>query len=334
MKKVAVVGFGFMGMTHTLNILKNEDLQLVAIVDKNTQSIKKNLQSKSGNFSTGDIDPEIIDSIHKYRDLTDCLQEEELDAVFICVHTDLHFELAKEALSHGKHVLLEKPMCLDLRQGEELINLVKEKRLILMVAHVVRFMPPYQKLKQWIDSKEFGGLRFLSLSRFSGLPAWGQWKEKQADFGSSGGALFDLLIHDIDFVNYALGRPGSIKSNYLPGALSKHDYINALWSYPQHNIDVKVEGGNIFHSNFPFQAGFMAQFEQASVLYTTFQSEIIQISTNNELREIPAGDAGEGFYNEVAYFALCINNNQQPLECMPGSSLESIRLCYNHLEAI
>ena len=331
MKKVAVIGFGFMGMIHTLNILKNNDLQLVAIVDKSTQSIERNLRSKSGNFSTGEIEPDIINSIHKYTDLTDCLQKEELDAVHICVHTDLHYELAKEALIHDKHVFLEKPICLDIRQGKELINLAKVKGLILMVAHVVRFMPPYQKLKQWIDSKEFGELKFLSLSRFSGIPAWGQWKEKQTDFGSSGGALFDLLIHDIDFVNYILGRPDSIKSNYLPGVLSKHDYISALWSYPQHNVEVKIEGGNIFHSNFPFHAGFMAQFEHASILYTTFKPEIIQISTNDKLREVPAGDPNEGFYIEIAYFASCINNNHQPLECMPGSSLETIQLCNNHL---
>ena len=57
MKKVAVVGFGFMGMTHTKSILKNENLQLVAIVDKDVDGIESKLQADSGNFSTGDIDP-------------------------------------------------------------------------------------------------------------------------------------------------------------------------------------------------------------------------------------------------------------------------------------
>jgi predicted dehydrogenase len=331
MKKVAVVGFGFMGMTHTQSILKNENLQLVAIVDKDVEGIESKLQDDSGNFSTGDIDVEVINSIKKYSTLTECLQFEELDAVHVCVHTDLHYEIAKEALMHGKHVFLEKPICLDVRQGEELINLAKEKELILMVAHVVRFMPPYQKLKKWIDNEEFGKLKFLSLSRFSGVPAWGQWKEKQAAFGSSGGALFDLVIHDIDYVNYVLGNPGSIKCNYLPGYLSKHDYLSALWSYPEQGVEVKVEGGNTFHSNFPFQAGFSAQFENASVLFTTFKADVISIATNEEVKEIPAGDAGEGFYNEIAYFASCIENNTQPLECTPESSLQTINLCYDHL---
>ena len=330
MKKVAVVGFGFMGMTHTLNILKNPDLELVAIVDKSAETIEKNLFAKAGNFSTGDIDPAILKNINKYSDFDECLQKEELDAVHICVHTDLHYEMAKKALLHDKHVFLEKPFCLDIKQAEELIGLAQEKKKILMVGHVVRFMSPYRKLKQWIDSKELGELKFLSLSRFSGIPGWGQWKEKQV-MGASGGALFDLVIHDIDFASYALGIPSDIKCSYLPGGLSKHDYISAMWSYKDKNVKVKIEGGNTFHSNFPFQAGYMAQFEKASILYTTFKSDIIQIADDDSIREVPAGDAGEGYYNEIEYFARCIKTNTQPVECMPASSLESIKLCYNHL---
>ena len=330
MKKVAVVGFGFMGMTHTLNILKNADLELVAIVDKSAETIEKNLFAKTGNFSTGDIDPAILKNINKYSDFDECLQKEELDAVHICVHTDLHYEMAKKALMHNKHVLLEKPFTLDVPRGEEIIELAKQKGKILMIAHVVRFMPPYQKLKQWIDSKEFGELKFLSMSRFSGIPGWGEWKEQQVK-GTSGGALFDLVIHDIDFANYVVGIPSAIKSSYLPGGLSKNDYVSAIWSYQDKNVKVKIEGGNTFHSNFPFQAGYMVQFEKASILYTTLKSDIIQIADDERIKEVPAGDAGEGYFNEIDYFAQCIKTNTQPVECMPASSLESIKLCYKHL---
>ena len=330
MKRVAVVGFGFMGMTHTLNILQNADLELVAIVDKDPASIEKNLFAPGGNFSTGNIDPEVLQNIRKYSDLHDCLHEEDLDAVHICVHTELHYEMAKLALMHDKHVLLEKPFTLDIVQARELIELAEEKNRILMVAHVVRFMPPYQKLKQWIDSKEFGELKFLSMTRISGVPGWGQWTEKQAT-RTSGGALFDLNIHDIDFASYVLGSPTTIKSSYLPGLLSDNDYISAMWSYADKNVHVKIEGGNTFHSNFPFQAGYMAQFENASVLYSSSGGDLIRIADNSTIRDIPAGDAGEGYFNEIAYFAGCMKNNTHPAECMPASSLESIKLCYSHL---
>ena len=331
MKKVAILGFGFMGMTHTESILRNSELDLVAIVDKNSKAVEEKLLSPTGNFATANFSQDKLDKIKRYSNLDDCLEFEELDAVLICVHTDLHYEMAKRVLLHGKHVFLEKPFCLNMHQAEELVALAREKERILMIGHVVRFMPPYQKLKEFVNNGQFGALKFLSLSRYSGVPAWGEWVERRTSFGSTGGALFDLLIHDIDFANYLLGIPGSITCDYLPGLLSKHDYISALWSYFDKNLKVKIEGGNIFHSNFPFQAGYMAGFEHASIQYSTLKGDIIRIATDTTLEEIPAGQAGEGFYNEVAYFAQCINRNMPPVECMPESALQTIQLCYDHL---
>lgn len=330
MKKIAVIGFGFMGMTHAFNVLKNRNMQLVAIVDTNMELIEQNLNSGTGNFATGNIDAADIEGINKYSTLDDCLCHEDPDAVIICVHTNLHYEMTKTALLHDKHVLVEKPFCLDIGQAEELISISEQKKKILMVGHVVRFMPPYIKLKQMIDSKEYGELEFLSMSRFSGLPGWGQWLDKIVS-EASGGALFDLVIHDIDFASYVLGLPSDIKCNYLPGAMSKHDYISAMWSYKNKNVHVKIEGGNTFHINFPFQAGYMARFERASILYTSLKGDVIRIADNDSVEEVPAGDAAMGYYNEIEYFAECLKSNTQPNECMPSSSLDTIQLCYKHI---
>jgi predicted dehydrogenase len=330
MRNIAVVGFGFMGLTHTLNILKNKDLKLVGIVDKNPDLIKKSIGEKGGNISTGSVDAKQLQDINIYSDLGKCIDSENPDAIIISVPTGLHYKLTKSALLYNKHVFLEKPICLDISKAEELIALAEEKNKIFMVGHVVRFMPPYQKLKQWIDSKEFGDLRFLSLTRFSGRPEWGQWKEKEiAD--ASGGALFDLAIHDIDFANYVLGPPDHLECKYLPGALSKHDYINAMWLYNKNNIHVSIEGGNNFHTNFPFQAGYLAHFEKASILYSSLKGNTIHIADDHKVKEVPSGDPVSGYYNEIAYFSKCLENNTFPYECMPATSLKSIKLCYEHI---
>jgi len=331
MNRVAVVGFGFMGITHTLNILKNPDLKLQAIVDINPDLIEKNLKSGIGNFSTGSIDDKELAGIGKYSNMEECLHAEDIDAVNICTHVNLHYEMARTALMHDKHVFLEKPFCLNVSQAEELINLAEKRNKILMVGHVVRFMPPYQQLKQWVDNKQFGDLKFLSLSRFCGIPSWGQWKEKNVK-ELSGGALFDLVIHDIDFANYLLGMPSEIRCTCLPGEYTNHDYVSAMWSYKKESLHVKIEGGFTFHSNFPFQASYMAQFEEASVLFTTLKGDIIQVADGTSLKEVPAGDGNEGYFNEINYFAKCINNGNKPDECSPVSSLQAIQLCYNHLK--
>ena len=330
-KRTAVVGFGFMGMTHASNIIKSERLELTAIIDKDLKGIDQKLESETGNFSAGKVDPALLHNIRKYKSLAECLESEELEVVYVCVHTDLHYTIAREALEHGLHVFLEKPMTLDTGKGAELIKLAMDKGAILMVGHVLRFMPPYTKLKHWIDSGEYGELKFLSMSRFSGVPSWGQWKEKQKAYGSSGGALFDLLIHDIDFLQYALGLPDGVESFYLPGALSEHDYVRARWKYKGRDLVVMVEGGDTFHSNFPFHAAYSARFEKASVLYTTFRPDIIQVATDAEIQELDAGDADLGFYNETEYFAQCVEKGEAPVQCLPESALQTIELCYEHI---
>jgi predicted dehydrogenase len=330
MIRIAVAGFGFMGRTHTRNILMNPDLELVALVSRNPDNIRKSLNENSGNFSTGLVDEDFLSDVNLYSSLADCLKKETLDACVISVHTDLHFELTRLALNAGVNVFLEKPFCLETAHCRELINLADRAKLILMIGHVVRFMPAYKILKDWIDGEEFGLLKFLSLSRYSGVPAWGQWKEKQLDYGSSGGAIFDLVIHDIDYAQWVLGNPDKITASYLPGQLSRHDYVNANWRYHTGTV-VRIEGGNIFHSTFPFQAGYMAWFENASVLFSTGYPENIIVATDEDTRLIASGDPNEGFYGELAYFAECIKNQRSPLNCSPESALNTIELCYQHL---
>lgn len=329
MINIAVVGFGFMGITHSINILKNPNVKLAAIITRNITCIPTRLKEQLGNFSSGEVDVAALTKVPAYMSLRECLKHEKVDAVQICVHTSLHYEFAQEAMEMGLHVLLEKPMSLRTEEAELLIHLARRQRLKFMVGHVVRFMPAYKKLKQWIDSKEYGRLEFISLTRFSGLPNWGQWKEKQKAFGSSGGALFDLVIHDIDFLNFALGKPGKIKAVCFPGVLSMHDYVTAHWQYG--DITAKIEGGNIFHSNFPFRAGFMARFEEASVVYSSIIPSYIQVSTCNGMEQIPVADANDGFYDEIDYFASCIAKNTEPVMCLPESSLQTIRLCFDHI---
>lgn len=329
MINIAVIGFGFMGITHALNIQRNKRLNLRAIITRDAENISEKLTTQVGNFFSGEIDVNALRQIPAYKSLRECLKNEKIDAVQICVHTDLHYEMAKEAIENGLHVFLEKPMSLDMVEGKLLIAFARQQKVKLMVGHVVRFMPAYQQLKKWIDSREFGSLNFISLTRFTGLPSWGQWKEKQDKFGSSGGALFDLAIHDIDFLNYALGAPEKIEATCLPGALSMHDYITACWHY--RGIIAKIEVGNIFHSGFPFQAGYIARFENASVVYSSLNPEFIQVCTDEKVCKFSAGDANEGFYSEIDYFVSCIENNTEPVMCAPESSLKTLQLCYDHV---
>jgi predicted dehydrogenase len=299
-------------------------------VDLDPEKALENLGQEDGNLDTGALKKEDLSDIHTYTSLEGCIAEENPDALILSVHTDLHYSMALPALEKGIHVFVEKPLCLDLAEGEKLIELARERDLLLMVGHVVRFMPPYVKLKHWIESGRYGKLNWLSMTRFCGLPAWGQWKEKLMDFGSTGGALFDLAIHDIDFVQWVLGKPDSIDATILGGKQSAHDYVCALWKY-ESGPEVKIEGGNRFHHQFPFEAGFSANFEKASIKYSSSQPEHITVATDTETFQETAGDAMEGYQDELDYFITCIEGEEKPEKSLPGSALESIRICYEHL---
>lgn len=331
MKRIAVVGFGFMGQTHTINILNSDDFELVAIVDKNIDNIENKVIEPQGNFSAGNLGADWLKGIRLYSELSACLKHEKPDAVVLSVHTNLHYALCRQALEAGLHVFLEKPFVLDPAEGEKLIQLANSHHCRLMIGHVVRFIPAYLKLKDYIDSGVLGELEFLSLTRFSGVPAWGEWKARQADFGSSGGALFDLVIHDIDFAQWACGVPDTIWSRTLPGKLSHHDFVSAFWEYKSKPLIVKVEGGNIFHTPFPFEAGFSARFEKASLVWSTGQPDHIKVTRQDDLSNIPVGDSGQGFIGEMSYFGSLLSAATIPPHCTPESALETIRLCHRHI---
>src|SRR5688572_11017584 len=159
MINVAIIGFGFMGITHAVNIVRNKKMCLRAIITRSPNTIADKLDTQAGNFSPGEVNANAILNVPVYKTLHECLRNEKIDAVHICVHTDLHYEIATEAMSRGLHVFLEKPLCLRLEEGRLLIALARDRNVKLMVGHVVRFMPPYRRLKAWIDNKQFGALK-------------------------------------------------------------------------------------------------------------------------------------------------------------------------------
>lgn len=326
--RTAIVGFGFMGKTHAGNILRSDLMTLSAIVDRSPEAMD---QAMAGNLNTGSSDPSAWLSVRQYTDWDECLEKESLDLAYICVHTSMHYQMVMKALRKGLHVFIEKPFVLNVAEGEALIEEARRQQRKLGVAHVVRFMPAYIRLMECCRQETYGALKFLSLTRFSGIPHWGEWEKHRQDFGSSGGALFDLLIHDIDYVHYLLGKPDRIESLCRPGALSLHDYVSAIWHYEGRDWLVKVEGGNTFHARLPFEAGFKAMFERASVTWSSGNARELYVADDASLQTIALADVGEGYRDEGTYFARCIVDGTYPEACSAESSLDTVRLCHQHI---
>jgi UDP-2-acetamido-3-amino-2,3-dideoxy-glucuronate N-acetyltransferase len=103
--------------------------------------------------------------IRHYHRLEDCLRDPGVSAVAIATPAVSHFELVRSALQAGKDVLVEKPLALTIRDGQELVDYATNTNRILMVGNVLRFHPAVGKLKDMIDADELGRVEYICSSR-------------------------------------------------------------------------------------------------------------------------------------------------------------------------
>ncbi|MEM3693146.1 MAG: Gfo/Idh/MocA family oxidoreductase [Candidatus Bathyarchaeia archaeon] len=185
---VAVVGYGFMGSTHMVAWKMVEGSRILAVIGRNVEMARRSAERYGA---------------RAYGSLKDALKNEAIEIVDICTPTHTHRELAVEALEAGKHVLVEKPMAISLKDADEMIRAARKAGLKLMVAHVLRFFADYAKAKALLDEGLVGEPVIARAQRESPSPAWGaeSWFIDQA---KSGGVTVDLAIHDVDFLRWCL----------------------------------------------------------------------------------------------------------------------------------
>lgn len=180
MIRVGVIGCGYWGPNLVRNFVEIPTSTVVAVADLN----QKRLNHIQGCY------PQIAVT-KDYRDLFRL----GLDATVIATPPATHFRLARDALLHGLHVLVEKPLTLAGRDAQELIDLAKEHDCILMVGHTFVYNPAVRALKQIINSGEIGNIYYVDAVRASlGL------------FQPDLNVLWDLAPHDISILLYILGR--------------------------------------------------------------------------------------------------------------------------------
>jgi predicted dehydrogenase len=166
--RVGVVGIGHMGKYHVRCYNDIPWVKLEAIVDIDETTLAKVAEEYNVMPYTG------------YYEIYD-----KVDAVSIAVPTELHYDIAREFLEAGIHVLVEKPMTQDIEQAKILIDIAKKNNLVFQVGHVERFNAAIQELKNIIHQPLFVESRRL-----------GPYIDRINDTG----VVLDLLIHDIDIV--------------------------------------------------------------------------------------------------------------------------------------
>jgi predicted dehydrogenase len=310
MQKIAIVGFGAMGQMHSkcYQLIPNADL--VAIVDAHPEDAKKK-QKKLG----------IKTNI--YSSLAELFESEDVDAVDICLPTDLHVPLGLEAVEAGKHVFCEKPFAPTAEVAKKLVEAARKKRRFLMVGHCIRFWPEYQYLEEMVKEKKHGKLLSLTLRRRSSRPMYSKQNWLQ-NLKRSGGAVYDLHIHDTDFVQHLFGRPKAVTS---VGTKDAAGWSHVFTTYHYKNVAVTAEGGWNFPPKFGFSMSYEAVFEDAVLEFDYTWSPTLRLTAGNRppkeisLKSTAVTSAGEisgnisslgGYINELQYFVNCLEKKTAP----------------------
>lgn len=194
--KLGLIGCGKMMAQHVNGVKKSENVEIVAvcdIIEENARVVAEELGNNAKIFTD-------------YRDLVS-----EVDAVLIALPHDLHFQCGMYFAMHDKHILMEKPLCNSERECEILIETCEKRNLKLMSAYPVRFWPGVVKLKELVDSGEFGEIIQMSIwtEQLTGADMTYLDIERNWLVTSrlGGGQLFSHGCHYIDILLWFLGEP-------------------------------------------------------------------------------------------------------------------------------
>jgi predicted dehydrogenase len=185
--KVGVIGCGYWGPNLIRNFIELPSSEVIAVADLKEDRLSY-IQSRF---------PKLMVT----SDFED-LYSLGLDAVVIATPPVTHFSIAQQCLRQNLNVLIEKPMTLNSQHALELVELAKEKDLILMVGHTFEYNPAVQFLKEIVDSGELGEVHYIDSARLNlGL------------FQPTLNVLWDLAPHDISILNYIMGtHPTSVSA--------------------------------------------------------------------------------------------------------------------------
>jgi len=155
---------------------------------------------------------------HFFTDYRQMLAMEELDLVVIGAPNDLHCTMTVDCAAAGKHVVVEKPLCLNLADADRMIDSCRQANVKLMYAEELCFAPKYVRLKELLASGALGSAVLLKQSeKHDGPHADHFWDVER----SGGGVTMDMGCHAIEFFRWMLDRPRII-SVYAQMSTSVH----------------------------------------------------------------------------------------------------------------
>ena len=320
---VAVVGLGFMGVTHLRAYLANPKARVVAVCDAARAPVNGVLAGVSGNIKKSD-DIHLGPDVRVYRTMDELLADAEVELVDLCTPTPLHAPQVIAALNTGKHVICEKPLARTSAEAREILTAAAKSPGILMPAFCMRFWPGWSQLKQVVDEQTYGKVLAARFRRDSAMPGWSQ----QGTYSGGqdlGGALFDLHIHDSDFVNHLFGKPSGVFSSGVLAASGSINHVVTQYDYTG-GPSVYAEGSWLLAQG--FNMSYTLLCERATIDFDLARgADALRISeTGKEPRFVDSGE-GDGYTKEIEYIIDCVASRQAPTIVTALDGVTALEIC-------
>lgn len=272
MQRIVIIGSGYIGDCHinAYNAISKDVARVVAIVDANPEAGKK-AAAKAG--------------CPTYTTLEEAAAEQQFDVVDICVPTFLHDSFAVKAAQMGKHVLCEKPTTLSLEQFDRMNEACKENGVKFMTGQVARFIPEFVEIARRLRAGQLGALHMFSEKRLSQHPAWTRW---HVDPVKSGGGLFDLNIHDIDYIYSLFGMPETVYAAGWKSATGCWNHVVTTMRWP--DKQALCETSLQMTGPFPFSVEVRATGDAGTLCYSSTAGDNIKdAEAKVQFRHYPEG---------------------------------------------
>jgi predicted dehydrogenase len=297
MKRIGVIGLGGMGRTHCSKYAQMPDVEVHAY----------------------DIHPERTEASRALGTQPVASEEDLLssvDALDICLPTDLHLEYVEKAAANGLHVLVEKPLGLTLPQCEKMLEVTNKAGVTLMPAQTVRFFPDYAEGHRQVSAGAVGAVAAVRMHRGGRAPGGeGKWFH---DFDRSGGVLLDLAVHDFDWLNWTIGKVVRVFSKSV--RLGAGRWANESEQIGEYALTtLSTENGAVAHvaTTWLDPSGFRTAFEicgnHGLLEYDSRQTPALRVATEDgqrlESRPAPSDDP---YYLQLSEFVACLEGDREP----------------------
>lgn len=331
MVRIGLAGIGFMGMIHYLAAKRLRAGAVTAIHTRDPKKLAGDWREIHGNFGPPGQVME-LGAIHRHARYEDLLADADVDLVDICTPTGQHEAMAIAALKAGKHVLVEKPIALDMAAADRMVEAAEAAGKLLMVGQVLPFFPEFAFLTDAVKTRRYGAFLGGQFKRIISRP---DWSAAIADVDQTGGPAIDLHIHDTHFIRLISGMPVEVfATGRTEGSAVTH--LNALYLFGPQGPTVACASGALAQKGRAFTHGFEAYFDRATVVFEAGVQPLTVLTAGGEIEwpRLSDGDPVAAFAAELQTAVDGVQSGQAPDLLSGQLASDALVMCHRECDSV